>query len=175
MDATKIIATGDYLFFAIAATGTSSALIKPAANDAAWITLGVVESHEDKLDDEKEEKIFAPQGTTGVLTIKDTVVTKQNLEFVFTTGELTPLALQAFYRTLNLTTASTQFNPLSGNVPKGWLKVQRYAQDGVAAFVADLWGRLKVTGGMKSGDGSIIKPAFSHLLLQSTLNTVAIA
>jgi hypothetical protein len=96
------------------------------------------------------------------------------MEFKFTTNEMTRLAAQCFYRSQDLNDASTYLNPLSQVPPKGWLLVQRFDQDGQEHIVAQLWVRLKCTGGMKSGDGTVLQPEWSALVLWDTNNIVGL-
>jgi hypothetical protein len=62
-----------------------------------------------------------------------------------TCKEVQPLAMQALFRTLTLTGASTQFNP--GESPAeimGWAKVQLYDNDNTLAGSLDWWSELSV-------------------------------
>lgn len=153
--------------------GNAAADAKPDADDDGWIDVGTIESFEDSIADEDEKKVYRP--APGHLVVKDVITTKQGMEFKFTSNELGPLALEAFYRTTQkLDGTSTQFNPLSGVPRKGWLKLQRYDHEDNLVLVADLWVRLKVTGGMKGGNGDLVMPEFSAYLLYSALNTAAI-
>ncbi len=176
----KSLALGAHLFFfregdafTLPAPGTCAVDAKPDANDAAWISLGTIESFEDSIADEDEKKIWQP--APGHLVIKDVITTKQGMEFKFTANELTAFAVESFYRTSQkLTAASDQFNPLSGVPRKGWLKMQRYDHEDQLRLVMDVWVRLKVTGGMKGGNGEIVMPEFTAYLLYSALNTAAL-
>lgn len=179
----KALALGDFLFFApsgkaftVPANGTVSNTSKPGAADTLWTTyaIGNVESFEDKMVDDNEQKIKGPLPGSGVIVTKDVVQTEQGLELEFTCNEMSRLAAQCFYRGQQLEANTAQFNPLSTPPVKGWLKVQRYDQDSLTHIVLDFWVRLKCTGGMKGGDGSIIKPTFNALVLYSSLNTAAI-
>lgn len=185
MLAQSFIATGDYIFFfregdafTSPTAGTCSVSSKPGPLDVGWISLGIIGEHEDKPDGVKKEEVWGPTGASGLLTKQRNVITKIGLAFDFTCEEVTPLAIQAFYFSGNLnpnnTWGATQFNQMSGAPPHGWMKVQRYDQNANPVFVMDQWGLLEVTGGMKSGEGSLIKPQFSLGAEYSTLNTAAI-
>ncbi len=162
----------DYTLLAPGVAGKDS---KPDATDPDWVnrSLGVIESFDDSITDEEEKKLYQP--APGHLVIQAVITTKQGMMFKMTSNEVTPLALEAFYRTsqkLDLTSA--QFNPLSAVPRKGWLKLQRYDHDDNLVIVLDGWVRLKVTGGMKSGDGNILMPEFEAYLLYSQYNTAAL-
>jgi hypothetical protein len=183
----KSIATGDFVYFF--REGDAFTLPTPGGTvsrtaqipstdplDEGWLVrkIGNVESLEPKLVDDDEVKVMGPAGETGLITTRDVVQVKQGLEFDFTTNEMTRLAAQCFYRTQNLSNASTYFNPLSSVPPKGWLLVQRYDQEGQEHVIFLAWARLKCTGGMKSGDGSLIKPTWNALVLWDYSNIASI-
>lgn len=145
---------------------------KPDADDVSWINPGTIEEAEDSITDEDEKAVWKP--VPGHLVKSDLITLKQGLEFKFTTNEMSPLSLEAFYRTSQkLDEDSTQFNPLSAVPRKGWLKLQRYDHEDNETLVADLWVRLKITGGMKTG-ASLVMPEWTATLLYSSLNTVGI-
>lgn len=135
--------------------------------DAGWLLrlIGNIESFEDVINDDNEQKIKGPAGQSGVIVTRDVVQTGAELELKFTTNEMTRLAAQCFYRTQNISEAAVTANPLSSPPPKGWLLIQRYDQDGQAHLVGLVYCRLKVTGGFKGGDGNIVKPEWSALVL----------
>lgn len=176
--ATLALATHAFFFregdaFTQPEAGTCARESKPGADDEAWLSLGTIETAEDSISDEEEKTVWAP--VPGHLVKKDIITTKQGLTIKLTSNELTPLAVEAFYRTSqDLDSESDQFNPLSAVPRKGWLKLQRYDQDDVEQFVIDLWGRLKVTGGFKGGGGELVAPEFEFETLYSTLNTAAV-
>lgn len=157
--------------FTVPAAGVCGRNAKPDPTDSGWIGLTEIEDWDDKPDDDDEKKVYAP--TPGLLVVKDVVQIKSGLNFEFTTNELTPMAIEAMYRTSQkLDVNSTQFNPNSAAPRKGWLKLQRYDQTGTLVTVFDLWVRLKVKDGFKGGD--VIKPKFEALLLYSALNTATL-
>lgn len=177
----KSLATGDFVYFfkegdALEDASLCSRTNIPDTSDENWTDrlIGNVESLEPTLVDDDEQKIMAPAGQTGVIATKDVVQTKIGMELKFTTNEMTRLAAQCFYRSQDLTDASTYLNPMSQVPPKGWLLVQRFDQDGQEHIVLQVWVRLKVTGGMKSGDGSILKPEWSALVLWNTNNIASL-
>lgn len=175
----KSIATGDFVYFfregdALEDLSLCSRTNVPATDEDGWLDrlIGNVESFEPTQTDDEEVKIMAPAGQTGVIVTKDVIQVKQGLELKFTTNEMSRLAAQCFYRTQDLNDASTLFNPLSAVPPKGWLLVQRFDQDGQEHLILQCWVRLKSTGGMKGGDGSVLKPEWNALVLWD-LNNIA--
>jgi hypothetical protein len=161
--------------FTIPEEGTAGVNSKPGAEDPLWPDkgVGVIESFEDAIADEDEKKVYQP--APGHLVIKDVIMVKQGMTLKFTTNEVSPLALEAFYRTSQkLDLDSAQFNPLSEVPRKGWLKIQRYDHEDTLVVVLDAWVRLKVIGGMKGGDGNLVLPEFEAYMLYSQYNTAAI-
>jgi hypothetical protein len=174
MQATKSIATGDKIYFfragdafTVPEAGTCGSGDKPAGTDPKWINLGVVKSHDDAHANEQVQEVMAPIGNSGILGLKKKVFTKIGLDLKFVTSEVSPLAMQAFYRTGNLDNTSAQFTPLISAPPEGWLKVQRYDQDGTAHLIMDAYVQLDVTGGMKSGDGTLVEPEWTASVLSA--------
>lgn len=159
--------------FLLPAAGVAGSESKPDPNDASFIDLGAIESWEDDVKDGNDQEVWQP--SPGRLVLKDVLETKTKYTVKFTTGQLSAFALEAFYRaSQKLTSASGQFNPLSARARKGWLHSQLYDQNDNEVMSLDLWGRIMVSGGMKSADGAIVKPEFELLVLYSSLNTTGI-
>lgn len=154
--------------------GTAGPNAKPAATDTGWLDLGTVETWEMTITDEEDKIVWAP--SPGRLLKKDVITVKQGLQVRLTTNELTPQALELFFRTSEeLTTSSTSFTPL-GIVPrKGWLEITTYNQDDAEIIQLSVWCRLRVTGGMRGGNGELIMPEYTADVLHSTLNAGTIA
>ena len=152
----------------ITLTGTASASFKPGPNDANWITIGNVEESSDSREGNDIE-IYAPQ--PGKIVLTDVIRNKHKLTLKFTAQEWGPFAAEVQYLTENLTSASTQFNPLEGDDKKGWLKMQRYDQNDNLRLVMDVWCRISISGDVQFGGSDIVKPAFEALVLHSALNT----
>ncbi len=177
---TRAMALATHAFFAregdaftTPAPGTVGRNDKPDADDDVWIEPGTIEESEDSIVDEDEVKLWKP--SPGHLVPNDIITLKQGLQIKFTTNEMSPLAVEAFYRTSQLLDESSEvFNPLSSVPRKGWLKLQRYTERDEAQLVLDVWGRLKVTGGMKMG-GAIIKPEFEFYVLYSQYNVAGLS
>lgn len=169
----KSIAVGDVCYFfregrAVTAGGVCSRTNLPATDDVGWLEdlIGNIESFEDALGEENEQNILGPINGSGVIGLKDVVQTRHpQTEHKMTTNEYSRFAHECFYRTQQLTDASTYGNAGTTPPPKGWLLTQRKDQDGQWHLVATEWVRIKVTGGMKGGDGNIVKPEWSALVL----------
>lgn len=152
--------------------GTAAIDALPDADEPTWAAkfLGDTESFEDMKDIEEVE---VRKPNPGALATKDIITIFQKLEFKMTTNSLKRIAMQIMYGSaVEITEAVGTFVPLAATPPKGWLKLQRYTHENELVFAADLWVRAKVTGGVKGGNGEIIKPEFTFRLLDSDLNTM---
>ncbi len=159
--------------FTVPAPGTAGRTSKPDATDPAYIDIGAIESWEDDISGGQDQEVWQP--SPGRLVLQDAIEIKAKHTCKFTTGQLSPFALEAFYRTTQkLDSNATQFNPMSARLRRVWFHTQLYDQDDVQRLSLDLFGRIKVMGGMKSADGGIVKPEFELLVLYSTLNTAGL-
>lgn len=160
--------------YTVPEAGTCAVESKPDASDPAYIDLGAIEEWEDDVSGGTDIEVWRP--SPGQLRLKDIIEVKPKMMVKFTTGELGPLAVESLYRTSqSIDTETLQFNPLSGRLRKGWFHTQLYDQDDNLKISMDLWGRLKCTGGMKSAEGTLVKPTWELLVLYSSLNTAALA
>jgi len=173
----KIIGTYAFFFrdgdaYTVPGAGTTAREDKPGATDPAWIDLGIIEDAKDNLEQEEKE-IFKP--VPGRLALWQILRTKAKLKLTFTASELCAFAIELGYRSEKLTAASTQFNPLSGDLSRqGWLKCQRYDGDNNAVLVLDAFVDIKLTGDLDYGGSEIIKPTYEAMVLHSTLNTATL-
>jgi hypothetical protein len=163
--------------FTTPSAGTVSRTAIPAvtpALDAAWIEIGLIEGFEHDYSGGQDLEVWRP--SPGHLELYELREIKPKLTYKFTSGELSPLALEVFYRTSQkMTSATNQFNPGAGTLRTGWLHVQCYdSQTDDLRLTIDLYGRIKITGGIKSEEGSIVKPAWEFAKLYSTLNTAGV-
>lgn len=159
--------------FTLAAPGVCAAEAKPDADDPAFIDIGAIEDWEDDISGGQDLEVWRP--SPGRLVLKDVLEIKVNYLVKFTTGEVSPFALEAFYRTTQkLDNTSVQFNPLSAKLRKVWFHTQLYDQDDQLRLTLDLWGRIKVTGGIKSAEGALVKPTWELRVLYSSLNTAGL-
>jgi hypothetical protein len=171
----RTIISGAHAFFfrdgdayTVPGAGTASRIAKPGPTDPVWISLGVLEEATVSIDGQ-DIKIFAP--TPGRQRLWDVITTKDELMIKFSAAELSAFMIETLFRTLALTGASTQFNPLEGKTKKGWLKFQAYDQADAQLLVLDVFAVLKITGDVNFGGGELAKCQFEALTLHSTLNT----
>jgi hypothetical protein len=84
------------------------------------------------------------------------------------------LSFELSFHTKPLTTAGGQYNPGSGKILKGWLKIEQYDQNAddnsEPLNVVDLYVHLKLDGDLKA-DENHVKSSFQALSLRSPLNT----
>jgi len=160
--------------FTLPAPGVAGRDSKPDGADPAYIDIGTVEEWEPDFGGGTDQEVWRPN--PGVLQLHDVRETKAKLTIKWTVGQVSPLILESFYRTSqNLDEASAQFSPGFGALRRGWLHFDCYDQDTNDFRLSfDLFGRLKVTGGMKTGDGTIVKPTCELLVLSSDSNTAGL-
>lgn len=142
---------------------------KPVADDAAWIDLGVINNARDQHEAGDSLDVFAPM--PGALHLYDRKRTKGTWKIMFQTKELSALVIQALYRTLALTSSSTQFNPGEGTVIQGWLKLQRYDETNTQRMLMDVWCELVLTSEVNFGGEQLAEADWEATVLFSTLNT----
>lgn len=145
----------------------------PDSNDAAFIPVGTIQDWEHKAT-AKTTKTKAPNPS--ILATNRVVTTDQELSYNFTTNEVTPLALATFYRTgVALVQASTQFVPLGGKPPHGFLLLEGFSTEGdqVNPYLNFLvWVFFEVASGVDGGDNKILLPKFQCEQCISPINTV---
>lgn len=152
--------------------GTAGIAALPDSDEETWAAKFIGDS-EGFEDTKNQEEVEVRKPSPGSLVTKDIITIFQTLEFKMTTNSLRRLAFEMFYGSaIELTTGVGVFAPLAAVPPKGWLKIQRYTNENELVFAADLWVRAKITGGMKGGNGEIIKPEFTFRLLDSELNSM---
>lgn len=152
--------------------GTAGIADLPDADEPTWGArfIGDTEAFEDTKD---VEEVEVRKPNPGALVTKDILTLFQKLEFKMTTNSLKRIAFEMFYGSaIELTPGVGTFVPLAAVPPKGWLKIQRYTNENELVFAADLWVRAKISGGLKGGNGELIKPEFTFRLLDSELNTM---
>lgn len=151
------------------AAGAATVSNKPDPTDPLYTDLGAIADWDSEIKTMGDEKILAP--SPGRLQLKNIIEKGAEQTEKFTTQELSALALEIIYRTTQkLTSAGGVFNPNSAPPRTGWLHTELYDQNNNFAMNLDLWGLLRVTGGMGSKEGGIVKPAFEFNVFYSTLN-----
>lgn len=159
--------------FLLPEAGTASKTSRPDADDAGWVNIGRIEAWEPTMLADDEVDIYDSE--TGRLDLADSIPVKHALQYKFVTNEMTALAVGLFFRTADeLAAGDYQFTPMEGIPPRGWLKLVNKDQGSVVVLAADIWGRIKVTGGMKGGNGEIVKPEFMFKMFKNNLNTMAL-
>jgi hypothetical protein len=177
--ATKVIKAGTFAFFVeegtaftVPTAGTASASAKPGITDAGWISLGKIEEADREPPSiQDEEEIFAPDAETGEYVLTDIQEGGAKLTGSFTLLEHSPLIERLVWRTKALTSASTQANPNSGKLPKGWLHIVTKDQSGAILDTVELYVRLKLKSAIKNSR-KIGKPVVEWTALHSTLQTM---
>ena len=119
----------------------------------------------------EERVIFKP--SPGRLRKYDVLETKDDLQITLRAEELSPLAIQALFRTAALDADSTTYKPLEGQTIKGWLQVKQYDQNDALLNTLEVFAHLKV-GAVTFGD-DVARVEFTGSVLDSTLNTGALA
>jgi hypothetical protein len=156
---------------AVATPAKAGRSVKPAAEDAAWIEFGVVNSLGIAPESSVEE-IYAP--SPGTLELYDVVENKRKRTLKFDCEELSFLSFELAFHTKPLSAAGGQYNPGSGKTVKGWLKVEQYDQnsddDSDPINTVDTYVHLKLDGELKC-DENHVKTAIQALALRSALNT----
>lgn len=159
--------------FTSPSSGTAGVAAIPDADDDAWVSIGRIEAWENSFLADDEVDVY--DSSVGRLDLADSIPVKQALQFKFTTNVITALAVGLFFRTsAELAADDFQFNPLSGVSPRGWLKIQNYDHNSDLILAADIWGRVKVSGGFKGGNGELVKPEFMFKMFKNALNTMAL-
>lgn len=159
--------------FTLPAPGTAGENAKPDANTPEYTDIGAIEDWEFDVSGGTDHEVWRP--SPGRLQLKDVITVKEKMTLKFTTGETSAFAVGHMMRTdADLDADSTQFNPMEGTPPQGWLHVALYDHDDVLVLTAEVWGRLKCTGGLKASDGSLVKPTWEFLVLYSQYNTATL-
>jgi len=157
--------------FTSPSAGTVSKTSKPDENETTWIDLGTIESASiEHSSDEKE--VWKP--SPGQLRLDDVLENKRALSFDVTVNEVSPFAFQLLFGTDDLTSASTQYNPLEGTTVKGWMKMQQYDHEDNIWNTVDVYVHLKINGAVEFGE-DVVKFPIRARVLHSTLNTGTLA
>lgn len=117
---------------------------KPAAADTAWVKLGIISTVE--IDPGNQTPIEIREPSPGRLLRRSVLRVGPLPKVTIKCKEAQALAIQAAFRTLALTNASTQFNPGEKTAEiMGWLKVQNYDHTDTEVLTLDWWGELSTT------------------------------
>ena len=174
---TSVRVIGNHAFFvregdtSTSPVGAVSKLLKPDADDPAWIDLGVIEQAGVEYQSEEKE-VWAP--SPGQLRLTDIIEVKRGLKLSFTVKEMSALMFELMFGTLALTSASTQYNPLAGTTKKGWLKLQQYDHTDAIVNTVDVYVHLKIASEVSLGD-DVATFEIEARVLHAALNTGTLA
>ena len=151
------------------AAGAATRTNKPDATDPAYIDLQVVDDWQDEIKSMGDEKIWAP--SPGRLQLYDIQETGAEGMFKFSTPVLQGLGVEIFYRnSVALTSAGGTFVPMSGPPRKGWIHTELYDNNNNLGWSLDVYVLLRITGGIASKEGAILRPQFEANVLYSAQN-----
>jgi hypothetical protein len=171
---------GDAITIPAAGTGSvagaASRTNKPDPTDPLYIDLGACDDWSDDFKSLGDEKIYKP--TPGLRQLYDVIEKGAEGMIKITSQEMQAFAVEVFYRTsqkLTQTGGTQQFNPISAPRKRGWFHQECYDQSNNFAFSFDVYAVLRITGGISSKEGGIVKPQYEVNVLYSTLNTGAVS
>lgn len=156
--------------------GAATRTNKPDPTDPLYQDLGACDEWQDDIKSMGDEKIYKP--SPGMRQLFDIIEKGAEFSVKVTTQEVQALTWELFYRSsqkLTQTGGMQQFNPLSAVRRRGWWHQECYDQYNNFAFSLDSFVVCRVTGGIASKEGGIVKPQFELNVLYSTLNTGAVA
>lgn len=153
--------------FTVPTAGTCAREAKPGADDTGWVEIGIIKDSSVNHEAERLQR-FAP--LPGGLRLYDEHETKSKITMKLTTDDISPLAIELLFGTLELGDASTQYNPLEGAQKRGWLKLQWYDQEDTLINTLDVWVNLFIGGEVKMGE-TLIDVPLTATVLHSSLNT----
>lgn len=169
----RSLVIGAHAHFYPEAVGTSTRLIKPAADGAGWVDLGIGDWGVENTS--TTEDIMAP--APGARQLYDEVTTSVGVSYDSALKELSNICFALIFGDSSLPTSGVggQYNPgASGPAIKGWLKIEQYGQDNVLLNTVDSWVSLKITGKV-TGDEKVVNVPVLARQMFSTLNTGTLA
>ena len=156
--------------------GAATRTNKPDPTDPLYIDLGACDDWQDDFKSAGDIKIWKP--SPGLRQLYDVQEKGAEAMIKMTSQEMQAFAVECFYRTsqkLTTTGGTQQFNPLSAPRKRGWFHMEMYDQANAFAFSLDAFCVIRITGGMSSKEGEILKPVYEMNVLYSTLNTGAVS
>ena len=149
------------------AAGVSGRNNKPDATDPNYNDLDVVEDWSWDNKSMGDEKVNAP--SPGRMQAYDLVEKGSELMLKWTSPILQGIAIEIFLRTSQkLTSAGGIFNPNTAPPRKGWIHTELYDNNNNFAMNLDVYGVLRITGGIASKEGTILRPQYEFNVLYST-------
>lgn len=157
--------------FTVPTSGTASKTALPGEADPAWVDIPDIAELTITPSSDKIE-VFKP--SPGRKRLDDVISTKDKLAIKFKSQEISPIAIQALFKSGTLTGASTGFTLMQGVQLKGWLWVKAYNQDDVKIFEFPVYVHLELTGDVTGGD-ALVEFEFEGMVLNNPLNVGIIA
>ena len=173
--ASRIVGNHAYFFrdgdsYTVPSAGTASRTSKPSIGDTGWVDFGIL-SELGVTNSSESREVFAP--LPGVLHLYDEIKTKNKLEIKFKTEELSPLGIELLMGATKLTSSSTQYNPLSQQQHKGWLRVEQFDQTDAVLNTIEVFVSVEVSGEVQFND-QIVTEGVVAKVLYSSLNTATL-
>ena len=156
--------------------GAATRTNKPDPTDPLYIDLGACDDWQDEWKSLGDEKVYKP--SPGQRQLYDLIEKGAEGMIKLTTQEIQAFAWEVFYRTSQKLTqvgGTQQFNPNSAIRKRGWFHQECYDQANNFAFSFDVFGVIRITGGVASKEGGLVKPQWEINALYSTLNTGAVS
>ena len=154
--------------------GAASRTNRPDATDPLYNQLQTVDDWDWDVKSMGDEKVYAP--SPGRMQRIDIIEKGAEADIKFATNQIQGLAVELFYRTYSaagggnkITSAGGVFVPLNCKPQRGWLHTELYDNDNTFAWSLDVFGLLRITGGIASKEGSILRPKFEFAVLYSPL------
>tara|TARA_S200002703_G_scaffold158954_1_gene170769 strand:- start:969 stop:1514 length:546 start_codon:yes stop_codon:yes gene_type:complete len=124
--------------------GSVSSTLKPDAGDAAWTLAGHIDNWQPNRNVGNTDIIRQPipGRARGVAVLESQV----DMEYTFDLHKINPLFLQLCFGTEDLTSSSSQFNPLEKFSLQCWWKFQAYKEDDTLLFTMDQYGYMTSNG-----------------------------
>ena len=169
---------GDLITVPAAGTGSvagaSSRTNKPDPTDPLYTDLGAIADWQHDIKPFGDEKVYKP--LPGQMQLYNIIEKGAEMMAKFTSQEIQALGLEIFYRTSQkLTSAGGVYNPLSAQPRRGWFHTELYDQNNNFVTNMDLYCLCRITGGMSSKEGGILKPQYEISVMYSTLNVGLLA
>ena len=159
------------LAFTVPSAGAVGVAAKPDAADPVWAANSLGDIEEFTLTP-KVETYEKKAWRAGGMVMADEIELSRELNLKWKTQDLTPLCHRLAFGTLDLTGASSQANPLEGElIAKGWLKIQAYAGPN-RRVTGDLWVSLRASAVDPWSGKNIVQVEIEAKTLHSTLNTL---
>jgi hypothetical protein len=150
-----------------------SSVHMPDPEDPGWVDFKSVETWEASRQNAADVPLY--DSSIGRKVLLDELELGGDLQYKFTTNVLIAYVIGLFFRSAApLDANSFQFNPDQLTSPRGWMILDNKDQDGTLILAANLWGKMKYTGTIKGGAGSIVIPEVTFMQFKNDLNTMSL-